>query len=98
MYREPDQLGLGQRLLQRAKEMGARLQVECAWVPGDPDNKLGPYGEGGWSTGSNWPGPWSVAVGFEGVVPPPLGAFAEGTAHGATSGGGRLVVAPAIPR
>ncbi|GAB3221947.1 FAD binding domain-containing protein [Mycolicibacterium hippocampi] len=43
---EPGQLELGQRLLQRAKAMGARLQVDCTWVPGDPDNKLGLYGDG----------------------------------------------------
>lgn len=43
---EPGQLELGQRLLQWAKAMGARLQVDCTWVPGDPDNKLGLYGAG----------------------------------------------------
>ena len=42
---EPGQLELGQRLLHRAREMGARLQVDCTWVPGDPDNKLGLYGQ-----------------------------------------------------
>ncbi|WP_246182861.1 FAD binding domain-containing protein [Mycolicibacterium grossiae] len=43
---EPAQLELGQRLLQRVKEMGTRSQVDCTWVPGDPDNRFGLYGPG----------------------------------------------------
>ena len=38
---EPGQLDLGQRLLRRARDMGNRLQVDCTWVPGDPENRLG---------------------------------------------------------
>lgn len=43
---EPGQLELGQRLLRRVKEMGTRSQVDCTWVPGDPDNRFGLYGPG----------------------------------------------------
>ncbi|MGB3354728.1 MAG: FAD-dependent monooxygenase [Mycobacterium sp.] len=38
---EPGQLDLGHRLLRRARDMGNRLQVDCTWVPGDPENRLG---------------------------------------------------------
>ena len=34
------------RLLRRVKEMGTRSQVDCTWVPGDPDNRFGLYGPG----------------------------------------------------
>ncbi|MDZ4268274.1 MAG: FAD-dependent monooxygenase [Mycobacterium sp.] len=44
---EPGQLDLGQRLLRRARDMGTRLQVDCTWVPGDPENRLGLDGETG---------------------------------------------------
>lgn len=44
---EPGQLALGQRLLRRARDMGTRLQVDCTWVPGDPDNRLGLDGDTG---------------------------------------------------
>jgi 2,6-dihydroxypyridine 3-monooxygenase len=43
---EPGQLELGQRLVHRVKEMGARSQFDCTWVPGDPDNRFGLYGPG----------------------------------------------------
>lgn len=43
---EPGQLELAQRLLRRVKEMGTRSQVDCTWVPGDPDNRFGLYGPG----------------------------------------------------
>lgn len=43
---EPSQLELGQRLLRRVKEMGTRSQVDCTWVPGDPDLRFGLYGPG----------------------------------------------------
>jgi 2,6-dihydroxypyridine 3-monooxygenase len=43
---EPGQLELGQRLMRRVKEMGARSQFDCTWVPGDPDNRFGLYGPG----------------------------------------------------
>jgi 2,6-dihydroxypyridine 3-monooxygenase len=43
---EPGQLELGQRLLRRVKEMGTRSQVDCTWVPGDPDLRFGLYGPG----------------------------------------------------
>ena len=43
---EPGQLALGQRLLHRVKEMGARSQFDCTWVPGDPNNRFGLYGPG----------------------------------------------------
>lgn len=43
---EPGQLELGQRLVRRVKEMGARSQFDCTWVPGHPDNRFGLYGPG----------------------------------------------------
>ncbi|MGZ8802038.1 MAG: FAD binding domain-containing protein [Mycobacterium sp.] len=43
---EPGQLELGQRLLRRVKEMGTRSQVDCTWMPGDPENRFGLYGPG----------------------------------------------------
>ncbi|MEU0484119.1 hypothetical protein ABZ260_33675, partial [Streptosporangium sp. NPDC006013] len=43
---EPGQLELGQRLLRRVKEMGTRSQVDCTWVPGDPDLRFGLYAPG----------------------------------------------------
>ena len=41
---EPGQLELGARPLRRVKEMGTRSQVDCTWVPGDPDNRFCLYG------------------------------------------------------
>jgi 2,6-dihydroxypyridine 3-monooxygenase len=43
---EPGQLELGQRLLRRVKAMGTRSQVDCTWVPGDPDLRFGLYDAG----------------------------------------------------
>lgn len=43
---EPGQLELAQRLVRRVKEMGTRSQVDCTWVPGDPENRFGLYGPG----------------------------------------------------
>lgn len=43
---EPGQLELGQRLLRRVQDMGARSQVHCTWTPGDPDLRFGLYGPG----------------------------------------------------
>jgi 2,6-dihydroxypyridine 3-monooxygenase len=43
---EPGQLELGQRLLRRVKAMGTRSQVDCTWVPGDPDLRFGLYAAG----------------------------------------------------
>lgn len=43
---EPGQLELAHSLMRRVKEMGTRSQVDCTWVPGDPDNRFGLYGPG----------------------------------------------------
>jgi 2,6-dihydroxypyridine 3-monooxygenase len=43
---EPGQLELGQRLLRRVQDMGARSQRTCTWTPGDPDLRFGLYGPG----------------------------------------------------
>ena len=43
---EPGQLELGQRLLDRVKQMGNRSQVTNTWTPGDPDLRFGLYGPG----------------------------------------------------
>ncbi|BBY14739.1 FAD binding domain-containing protein [Mycolicibacterium litorale] len=41
---EPGQLELGRRLVARAREMGARSQVDCSWEPADPRNRFGLHG------------------------------------------------------
>jgi 2,6-dihydroxypyridine 3-monooxygenase len=41
---EPGQLELGRRLVARAREMGARSQVDCNWEPADPRNRFGLHG------------------------------------------------------
>jgi 2,6-dihydroxypyridine 3-monooxygenase len=43
---EPGQLGLGARLVARARRMGERSQIDCTWVPGDPELLLGLHGPG----------------------------------------------------
>ncbi|CAN3131603.1 FAD-dependent monooxygenase [Mycobacterium sp. smrl_JER01] len=43
---EPEQLDLGNRLVDRAAAMGARSQVANTWFPGDPDLLPGLYGPG----------------------------------------------------
>ncbi len=43
---EPGQLELGQRLLERTRRIGRRSQVDCNWVPGDPELIFGLYGPG----------------------------------------------------
>ena len=43
---KPGQLELGQRLLDRVKQMGSRSQVTNTWTPGDPDLRFGLYGPG----------------------------------------------------
>lgn len=41
---EPAQLTLGEQLLRRVKEMGARSQVTCTWEPTDPRSRFGLHG------------------------------------------------------
>jgi len=43
---EPGQLELGARLVARARRMGERSQIDCTWVPGDPELLLGLHGPG----------------------------------------------------
>jgi 2,6-dihydroxypyridine 3-monooxygenase len=43
---EQEQLALGCQLLERARRTGSRSQVECNWVPGDPQFIFGLRGPG----------------------------------------------------
>lgn len=43
---EKDQLALGRQLLERTRRIGNRSQVECNWVPGDPQFIFGLRGPG----------------------------------------------------
>lgn len=43
---EPSQLELGQQLVRRTREMGARSQTSQTWNPGDPGLRFGLYGPG----------------------------------------------------
>jgi 2,6-dihydroxypyridine 3-monooxygenase len=43
---EPGQLTLGRQLLDRTRRIGARSQVDCNWVPGDPELIFGLRGPG----------------------------------------------------
>ncbi len=43
---EPAQLALGRRLLDRTRRIGSRSQVDCNWVPGDPELIFGLRGPG----------------------------------------------------
>jgi 2,6-dihydroxypyridine 3-monooxygenase len=43
---EPEQLELGNRLIDRVSTMGARSQFDNTWIPGDPDLRFGLYGPG----------------------------------------------------
>jgi 2,6-dihydroxypyridine 3-monooxygenase len=43
---EPAQLALGRQLLDRTRRIGARSQVDCNWVPGDPELIFGLRGPG----------------------------------------------------
>ncbi len=43
---EPTQLALGRQLLDRTRRIGARSQVDCNWVPGDPELIFGLRGPG----------------------------------------------------
>jgi 2,6-dihydroxypyridine 3-monooxygenase len=43
---EPQQLQLGNRLIDRVAAMGARSQFTNTWIPGDPDLRFGLYGPG----------------------------------------------------
>jgi 2,6-dihydroxypyridine 3-monooxygenase len=43
---EPDQLALGRQLLDRTRRIGSRSQVDCNWVPGDPELIFGLRGPG----------------------------------------------------
>jgi 2,6-dihydroxypyridine 3-monooxygenase len=43
---EPGQLDLGRELLDRTRRIGARSQVDCNWVPGDPELIFGLRGPG----------------------------------------------------
>ena len=42
----PGQLALGRQLLDRTRRIGARSQVDCNWVPGDPELIFGLRGPG----------------------------------------------------
>jgi 2,6-dihydroxypyridine 3-monooxygenase len=43
---EPEQLKLGNQLIDRTSAMGARSQFTNTWIPGDPALRLGLYGAG----------------------------------------------------
>jgi 2,6-dihydroxypyridine 3-monooxygenase len=43
---EPAQLALGRQLLDRTRRIGTRSQVDCNWVPGDPELIFGLRGPG----------------------------------------------------
>jgi 2,6-dihydroxypyridine 3-monooxygenase len=43
---EPEQLALGNQLIDRVAAMGTRSQVSGTWTPGDPDLRFGLYGPG----------------------------------------------------
>jgi 2,6-dihydroxypyridine 3-monooxygenase len=43
---EPEQLNIGNSLVDRVREMGARSQFQNSWFPGDPDLRFGLYGPG----------------------------------------------------
>jgi 2,6-dihydroxypyridine 3-monooxygenase len=43
---EPGQLALGRQLLDRTRRIGARSQVDCNWIPGDPELIFGLRGAG----------------------------------------------------
>jgi 2,6-dihydroxypyridine 3-monooxygenase len=43
---ESEQLALGRQLLDRTRRIGARSQVDCNWVPGDPELIFGLHGPG----------------------------------------------------
>ena len=43
---EPDQLRLGNQLIDRVSSMGTRSQVANTWTPGDPNLRFGLYGAG----------------------------------------------------
>jgi 2,6-dihydroxypyridine 3-monooxygenase len=43
---EPEQLELGNRLIDRVSAMGTRSQFDNTWIPGDPDLRFGLYGPG----------------------------------------------------
>jgi 2,6-dihydroxypyridine 3-monooxygenase len=43
---EPGQLALGRQLLDRTRRIGTRSQVDCNWVPGDPELIFGLRGPG----------------------------------------------------
>lgn len=43
---EPGQLELGRRLLERTRRIGRRSQVDCNWMPGDPELVFGLYEPG----------------------------------------------------
>ena len=43
---EPAQLELGRQLLDRTRRIGARSQIDCNWVPGDPELIFGLRGPG----------------------------------------------------
>jgi 2,6-dihydroxypyridine 3-monooxygenase len=43
---EPAQLALGRQLLDRTRRIGSRSQVDCNWVPGDPELIFGLRGPG----------------------------------------------------
>ena len=43
---ETGQLALGRQLLERTRRIGARSQLDCNWVPGDPELIFGLRGPG----------------------------------------------------
>ncbi|MCU1544950.1 MAG: 2,6-dihydroxypyridine hydroxylase [Homoserinimonas sp.] len=43
---EPEQLELGNQVVDRVTAMGRRSQVDSTWTPGDPDLRFGLYGPG----------------------------------------------------
>lgn len=43
---EPGQLELGRNLLERTRRIGRRSQVDCNWIPGDPELIFGLYEPG----------------------------------------------------
>ena len=43
---EPGQLELGRKLLERTRRIGRRSQVDCNWMPGDPELVFGLYEPG----------------------------------------------------
>jgi 2,6-dihydroxypyridine 3-monooxygenase len=43
---EPDQLDLGNQVVDRVTAMGSRSQIHSTWTPGDPDLRFGLHGPG----------------------------------------------------